>query len=108
MLFTEQTAWYEHVDGTPWSSDDDDRVCSGAGGLLFNDDVYAVVFDNEPDAVAYAERHDGLTRDVDGNDVLVYSTRYYPNQLVVCDTVDDVYNACSGCCDEPTWETTAP
>ena len=75
---------------------------------MFNDDVYAVVFDNETDARTYGDRHDGVTHDVNGNDRWVYVSSYDVNRLVVCDTVDDVYDACSGCCDEPTWETTAP
>lgn len=109
VLFTEQTGWYEHVDGTPWSSDDDTRLGFGTnGGLLFNDDVYAVVFDNETDARTYADRNDGVTETVNGNDRLVYVDRYEPNRLVVCNTVDDVFDVCSGCCDQPTWKTTAP
>ena len=109
VLFTEQTAWWDHVDGSAWTVDDDERVGDVTdGGLLFNDDVYAVVFDNETDARTYADRHDGVDERVNGNDRFVYVSRYHPNRLVVCNTVDDVFDACSGCNDEPTWETTGP
>lgn len=108
VLFTETSAWYEHVDGSPWTDADDQRLGLGdtGGGLLYNDDVYAVVFDNDTDARTYADQNGGVTETVDGNDRSVFVDRYDPNRLVVCDTVDDVYDACSCCCDEPTWKTT--
>ena len=106
VLFVEHTAWFEHVDGSPWTNDDDDRVLCLSGGLVCNDDVYAVVFDNETDARTYADRNDGVDETVDGNDRYVCVDRFYPDRLVPCYNVADVYDVCSGCCDEPTWETT--
>ena len=65
------------------------------------DDTYAHVFDTETDARTFSERAAGV---FDG-----YTYWCYPNRLVPCETVDDVFNVCSHCDDEPTWHTcTAP